>query len=105
MTDRPTLPADLLRVIAAMNAADLARLFEDLLTDSERGLLAERWAIVCHLVAGESQRAVRDLVGAGVSTVNRGARQLKYGAGGFERAFETLVDLGLDDPRAHKALK
>lgn len=105
MTDRPTLPTNLLCIIAAMDQADLARLFEDLLTDSERGLLAERWAIVCHLVAGESQRAVRDLVGAGVSTVNRGARQLKYGAGGFERAFETLVDLGLDDPRTPKALK
>ena len=105
MTDRPTLPTDLLRVIAAMDVPDLARLFEDLLTDAERSRIAERWAIVCHLVAGESQRSVRDLVGAGVSTVNRGARQLKYGAGGFERAFEHLADLGLADPRALKASK
>lgn len=97
--DRPRLPADLLRVIEAMPRADLEQLFADLLTDAERRALTERWAIVCHLAAGESQRGVRDLVGAAVATVNRGARQLKYGAGGFAKAFDTLGELGLTDPR------
>lgn len=97
--DRPRLPDDLLQVIEAMPSGDLEQLFADLLTDSERNALAERWAIVCHLAAGHSQRAVRDVVGAAVATVNRGARQLKYGAGGFTKAFETLSALGLSDPR------
>jgi Trp operon repressor len=97
--DRPRLPADLLQVIEAMSGADLQLLFADLLTDAERGALAERWAIVCHLAAGESQRGVRDVVGAAVATVNRGARQLKYGAGGFTKAFDMLTELGLPDPR------
>lgn len=99
-TTRPHLPDDLLQVIEALDRAALARLFEDLLTDAERAAIAERWAIVLHLDAGESQRKVRERVGAGLATVNRGARQLKYGAGGFALAFETLADLGLPTPRS-----
>lgn len=96
---RPALPDDLLQVIEALDAASLRRLFEDLLTDAERAALAERWAIVVHLAAGESQRKVRDRVGAGIATISRGARQLKYGAGGFALAFDALEALGLPDPR------
>lgn len=98
-TPRPALPDDLVQVIATLDPPALQRLFEDLLTDAERAVIAERWAIVCHLTAGESQRAVRDRVGAGIATISRGARQLKYGAGGFEAAFEALAALGLPDPR------
>ncbi len=89
----PRLPDDLLAVIAAMAGRDeLQRLFEDLLTPGELDDVSERWAIVKRLAAGESQRSIRDAVGASVSTVSRGSRQLKYGAGGFALAFQRLAD-------------
>ncbi len=88
----PKLPNDLLAVIAHLERpAELQRLFEDLFTPAELDAVCERWAIVNRLAAGESQRHIRDAVGASVSTVSRGSRQLKYGSGGFALAFERLA--------------
>ena len=61
--------------------------------------LGERWAIVKALAEGRPQRAVRDEVGCSVATVSRGAKQLRYGTGGFEHAFGVLSRLGLPSPR------
>lgn len=97
---RPELPPDLLRVLAHLDdTSDMARLLGDLLTPSELESLSERWAIVTLLARGDSQRTVRDKVGCSVTTVSRGNRQLRYGEGGFERAFDALVELGEPDPR------
>jgi len=97
---RPQLPADLLHVLAdTPTSDDMARLLADLLTPSELEALAERWAIVKLLAGGASQRKVRDQVGCSVTTVSRGNRQLRYGEGGFEQAFDRLVALGYPDPR------
>ena len=96
---RPALPPDLLAVLAALDSPDdLARLMDDLLSLSEVRSLGERWAIVKGLAAGQSQRAVRDGVGCSVATVSRGAKQLKYGNGGFAHAFGVLTALGLPSP-------
>ncbi len=89
----PKLPEDLLAVIAATERrAELQCLFEDLFTPAELDAVCERWAIVKRLAAGESQRSIRDAVGASVSTVSRGSRQLKYGSGGFAMAFDRLAE-------------
>ena len=95
----PRLPDDLVAVLAALDEEGLRLLLSDLLTPAEKKALSERWAIVKGLAGGRSQREVRDSVGVSISTVSRGARQLQYGHGGFELAFETLRELGLEDPR------
>ena len=48
--------------------------------------MSERWHIVKRLRAGATQREVAAELGVSVTTVSRGARQLKYGTGGFEVA-------------------
>ncbi len=97
----PALPEDLIAVLAATDDdTTLRRLLSDLLTPAEKRAVGERWQIVKRLAAGESQRAVRDAVGVSISTVSRGSRQLQYGHGGFDLAFDTLAELGLPDPRA-----
>ncbi len=96
-TPRP--PDDLLAVLARLDAPQLlGDLFVDLLTPAEVEAVSERWAIVKALAEGHTQRAVRDAVGCSVTTVTRGARQLRYGTGGFAAAFDTLRDLGLPAP-------
>jgi TrpR-related protein YerC/YecD len=96
----PQLPEDLLDVLGSLSEpSDVADLLHDLLTFHEIESLSERWAIVKMLSAGRSQRAVRDAVGASVTTVGRGSKALKYGYGGFEKAFDALVSLGHPDPR------
>jgi TrpR family trp operon transcriptional repressor len=97
---RPTLPPDLLDVLADVrDPKDLGALFDDLLTPAEVANVSERWELVKLLAEGKSQRAVASAVGAGVATVTRGARILKYGAGGFAKAFDRLAKLGHRDPR------
>lgn len=97
---QPLLPPDLLAVLATLSgAADIDLLLRDLLTPHEREALAERWQIVKALAGGHTQRDVRDRLGCSITTVSRGSKQLKYGEGGLELAFEQLATLGLPDPR------
>ncbi|MEL6347240.1 MAG: Trp family transcriptional regulator [Myxococcota bacterium] len=97
--DKPSLPPDLLAVLASIQSdSDLSKVLMDLLTPSEIEAVGERWAIVKGLASGQSQRAVRDAVGCSVTTVSRGNRQLRYGEGGFTLAFEALGRLGYAVP-------
>ncbi len=98
--NRPPIPRDLLDVLAAVDSPqDIERIFYDLLTFSEIESLGERWSIVKRLAAGQSQRTIRDALGVSITTVSRGNRQLKYGDGGFEIAFNKLATIGHGDPR------
>lgn len=91
----PSFPNDLLHVIAQIDDPEtLAALANDLFTPAEIETLNERWAIVKALAAGASQRDVAESVGVSITTVSRGSRQLKYGAGGFERALELAGRVG-----------
>jgi TrpR-related protein YerC/YecD len=100
---RPPPPQDLLDVLADLrDPADIAAFLEDLLTPSEVANIDERWELVKLLASGLSQRTVAQRLGAGVATVSRGARILKYGSGGFDMAFDRLVALGLPDPRGER---
>jgi Trp operon repressor len=97
---QPTLPDDLLNVVAALDEpTDVDLLLRDLLTPHERESLAERWAIVKALAGGATQRDVRDTLGCSITTVSRGNKQLKYGDGGLALAFAAMARLGHDDPR------
>ncbi|MCA9526269.1 MAG: hypothetical protein KC549_08220 [Myxococcales bacterium] len=89
----PSLPPDLVAVLASLPAADLERVLVDLLTPAEVGFVGERWAIVKGLAAGASQRQVVAETGAAIATVSRGAQQLRYGSGGFALALAALAAL------------
>lgn len=83
----PRLPDDLVGALVELTEpAAVAALLEDLLTPGEIEALSERWQIVKRLRAGATQREVAAELGVSVTTVSRGARQLKYGTGGFEVA-------------------
>ena len=83
----PRLPDELVGALADLTEpAAVAALLEDLLTPNETEALGERWQIVKRLRAGATQREVAAELGVSVTTVSRGARQLKYGTGGFEVA-------------------
>ena len=91
---RPRLPTELLGVLASIDdVPTLSKVLTDLLTEAEVDAIRERWAIVKLLDAGKSQRQVRDRLGVSVTTVNRGNRQLKYGAGGFRIALDRAAEL------------
>jgi Trp operon repressor len=62
------------------------KFLEDILTPQEFDAVAERWLLVQLLLSGKTQRDVRDELGIAIATVTRGAKQLKYGSGGFEMA-------------------
>lgn len=92
-TMTPTLPPDLLSALASMDDVSLIQdVLYDLLTPREVEAIAERWEIVKRLDAGMTQRAIRDEVGASVTTISRGSRQLKYGHGGFRAALDALAE-------------
>lgn len=93
----PQLPPDLLRVLAALPAPELGLLLNDLLTPRERESLAERWAIVDLLSQGHTQRQVRDQLDCSITTVSRGARQLKYGGGGIAHALAKRDQLAAEE--------
>lgn len=62
----------------------------DILTPQELDDLVERWLIVRSLLLKKTQREVRDLLGIAISTVTRGARQIRYGTGGFQLLMKRL---------------
>lgn len=85
----PRLPPDLVQALAELTEPSaVAALLEDLLTPGEVEALGERWQIVKRLRAGATQREVAAELGVSVTTVSRGARQLRYGTGGFEAALK-----------------
>jgi len=89
----PNLPRDLLDVLGDMNSTrELRAVLLDLLTPSEVEALSERWAIVKLLDQGHSQRDIAQKLGASVTTVSRGSRQMKYGHGGFAKALQRLQE-------------
>lgn len=75
-------------IAAARDAREIRELLGALLTPAELEAVAERWQIVCRLVDGQTQRQVRDALGVGIATVERGARELKYGNGAFQKFYE-----------------
>lgn len=66
---------------AAKGEAALRSLLTDLLTPQEAEALAERVEILKLLNGGMTQRQAAAKLGISVTTVNRGARVIKYGTG------------------------
>lgn len=80
---------ELAAVLAAVpDAAEMDALLSDLCTPAELEALADRWAVVPRLAAGESYRHIHDETGVSVTTIGRVARCLDHGAGGYRAALE-----------------
>jgi len=78
--------ADLLSKTTDME--DMKGLLEDMLTPQEIVELGERMAIIGHLLEGKTQRVVAQTMGISVTTVNRGARVIKFGTGSAKKLLE-----------------
>ena len=87
----PAWHKELAKLMASVKGAKEAEtLLQALLTPAESEELAARWQIVKSLIEGLPQRAVRDRLKTSIATVTRGARELKYGNGIFQKFYQRL---------------
>ena len=97
-TDVDELIAAILRLD---DAEDAARFLRDLCTLGELRDLAQRWAVVRRLDAGEHYAAISRETGASTATITRIASWLKHGEGGYRSALERLAgarEAGIPSP-------
>ncbi|HEU4571582.1 MAG TPA: YerC/YecD family TrpR-related protein [Candidatus Limnocylindrales bacterium] len=96
--DVDELIAALLRLEEPDEAAAFLR---DLCTLGELRDLAQRWAVVRRLEAGEHYAQISRETGASTATITRIASWLNHGEGGYRRALQRLADAreaGIPDP-------
>src|SRR6266446_4302845 len=70
---------------------DAARFLRDLCTLGELRDLAQRWAVVRRLDAGEHYAAISRETGASTATITRIASWLNHGEGGYRAALDQLA--------------
>jgi TrpR-related protein YerC/YecD len=87
-TDVDELIAALLRLD---DPEDAARVLRDLCTLGELRDLAQRWAVVRRLDAGEHYASISRETGASTATITRIASWLNHGEGGYRKALERLA--------------
>jgi TrpR-related protein YerC/YecD len=87
--------SDVDELIAALlrldDPEDAARFLRDLCTLGELRDLAQRWAVVRRLDAGEHYAAISRETGASTATITRIASWLNHGEGGYRTALERLA--------------
>ena len=86
-TDVDELIATLLRLD---DADEAARFLRDLCTLGELRDLAQRWAVVRRLDAGEHYASISRETGASTATITRIASWLNHGEGGYRAALARL---------------
>jgi TrpR-related protein YerC/YecD len=87
-TDVDELIAAILRLDDPEDAAHFLR---DLCTLGELRDLAQRWAVVRRLDAGEHYASISRETGASTATITRIASWLNHGEGGYRAALERLA--------------
>ena len=87
-TDVDELIAAILRLD---DPEDAARFLRDLCTLGELRDLAQRWAVVRRLDAGEHYASISRETGASTATITRIASWLNHGEGGYRTALERLA--------------
>jgi TrpR-related protein YerC/YecD len=78
-------------VLRLEDSDDAARFLRDLCTLGELRDLAQRWAVVRRLDAGEHYAAISRETGASTATITRIASWLNHGEGGYRAALERLA--------------
>jgi len=82
---------DLIGAILRLETPDeAARFLRDLCTLGELHDLAQRWAVVRRLEAGEHYAAISRATGASTATITRIASWLNHGEGGYRQALDRL---------------
>jgi Trp operon repressor len=76
----------------AQTSEEVHAILDEILTPYESEAVAERLQIIKLLLAGHSQREVRDTLQVAIATVSRGARVLKYGHGTLEKRFGKTIN-------------
>jgi len=71
---------------------EAAAFLRDLCTLGELRDLAQRWAVVRRLEAGEHYAQISRETGASTATITRIASWLNHGEGGYRRALQRLAD-------------
>jgi TrpR-related protein YerC/YecD len=93
---------ELIAAILRLGDADeAARFLRDLCTLGELRDLAQRWAVVRRLDAGEHYAAISRETGASTATITRIASWLNHGEGGYRAALARLTaarDAGIPYP-------
>jgi TrpR-related protein YerC/YecD len=87
-TDVDELIAAILRLD---DPEDAARFLRDLCTLGELRDLAQRWAVVRRLDAGEHYASISRETGASTATITRIASWLNHGEGGYRTALDRLA--------------
>ena len=70
-------------VLSLQNQEDCYRFFEDLLTITELGSIAQRWQVAKDLDAGVTYAEIARLRNASSATISRVSRCLEYGSNGY----------------------
>jgi TrpR-related protein YerC/YecD len=84
---RSTDVEELIGALLRLDSPDeAARFIRDLCTLGEIHDLAQRWAVVRRLDAGEHYAAISRETGASTATITRIASWLKHGEGGYREA-------------------
>lgn len=86
--NRLKLVINLLRAVES--DSEMQKLLEAILTPSELHSLGERAEIVRGIINGKTQREISEQTGAGVATIGRGSRELKFGSGIFQKLFARI---------------
>jgi TrpR-related protein YerC/YecD len=79
--ERPAVDALAAALAALSDAASVRAFLHDLCTPAEIEAMADRWAVIPLLLAGQSYRDIHDATGVSVTTVGRVARCLSEGQG------------------------
>src|SRR4051812_20666442 len=83
---------DLIGALLRLEEPDeAARFLRDLCTLGELHDLAQRWAVVRRLEAGEHYAAISRETGASTATITRIASWLNHGEGGYREALDRLA--------------
>jgi TrpR-related protein YerC/YecD len=92
---RSTEVDELIGALLRLETADeAARYLRDLCTLGEIHDLAQRWAVVRRLDAGEHYAAISRETGASTATITRIASWLKHGEGGYREALARRAAAG-----------
>lgn len=82
---------ELCRVFAMVkNQSEWDALLQSLFTPAEYDEFARRWQVVSKLMSGNPHRLVSKQARVGISTVTRGAREIKYGSGILQKLHKRL---------------
>ena len=95
---RTTDTDELIDAVLRLDTPDgAARFLRDLCTLGELRDLAQRWAVVRRLDAGEHYAAISRETGASTATITRIASWLNHGEGGYREALDRLRAKGTSE--------